>query len=331
MSPMKTNTFALQRIPPENWKRCLLLACTGLVVILVSMEFALRSKGYLPSVNDDMAMWALQYRETLNEQQPVVLLGSSRTHCDFQLETFCNAYGKRPRQLALVASSPIPILDQLSHEPSFAGLVLCEVSPELFFGSTRVPQRALQRYKSMQSSLFDFRARSLGLWLQSHLVCLNPGLKLRQLAEAVAKGEWPVLHNRMNGLRNRFAFEQGGTASKYDISLSDNVTQSRTTSEDENIDSVCEMVNRIRDHGGDVVMVYLPCRGRSRETQLRRYPKQLYWNEIVRRTGCLGIHSSEHETLKEFVPEFDFSHLARDKAEAYTRRFVGVLKGKLNE
>lgn len=55
-----------------------------------------------------------------------------------------------------------------------------------------------------------------------------------------------------------------------------------------------------------------------------RFPRQQYWDEIIRRTGCRGFHYLDNPVTKTLFPP-DGSHLMPDQAKIFTRelaRFV---------
>src|SRR6185312_12996442 len=120
-----------------------------------------------------------------------VLIGSSRMWQDVDLTAWQQVTGNRPIQLAVAGKNPRPVLRELADDPAFHGLVLCEVTPYLFFvepeapmeefmrrGHTQTPsQRASNRLDMMLErwlAFIDYDTRLSSLWKRIPLP-LRPG------------------------------------------------------------------------------------------------------------------------------------------------------------
>src|SRR5262245_31055262 len=71
---------------------------------------------------------------------------------DLDLDVLEQGLGRRPVQLAVVGSSPFPILADLAADPTFRGTVLLDVVPAMFFAPPGSPPmeasaKALRRYQ----------------------------------------------------------------------------------------------------------------------------------------------------------------------------------------
>lgn len=83
-------------------------------------------------------------------------------------------------------------------------------------------------------------------------------------------------------------------------------------------------VEAIQKRGGTIIFVRFPSNDWYRELEQARWPRERYWNRLIKETGCLGIHFEDHEELKEFnCPEW--SHLTQEDAIEFTRRLYAII------
>ncbi len=324
------------RLPREAFGRVWILALLLLLVGTIGMEIVFRAHGYQPSVRDHTPLWALT-RVTMPpyDRNVVALVGSSRMQCDISLDVFEDTYGSKPVQLSLIASSPIPMLGDLADDVHFRGLVLCEMSPALFFSNDNeyyyIVNLALAKRDAMDDALFDYWETRALVFLQSHFVSLSGELQMKESLPEMISGRWPDTPYRFRGDRVRFFDSTKTTRSLPDIPLPEASPEgiTMTPEEMEIIAKVKGYVGRIRERGGDVVFVYLPCRGDNKVDEILHYPHEIYWETLLRETDCFGINSDYHETLWQYTPQVDYSHLDYKDAEEFTRNFVFILQSRI--
>ena len=96
------------------------------------------------------------------------------------------------------------------------------------------------------------------------------------------------------------------------------------------IGSIKDDVERIRARGGRVVFVRFPSTGPLRELELEMWPREAYWDRLIRETGAPGIHFEDHSELMEFeCPEW--SHLTRSDAVSFTRRLAAIYRNTVGD
>ncbi|MAQ91887.1 MAG: hypothetical protein CMM03_18685, partial [Rhodopirellula sp.] len=61
------------------------------------------------------------------------------------------------------------------------------------------------------------------------------------------------------------------------------------------------------------------------EFELQYYPRENFFDRIVKETGCLGIHFQDYPELRDFKCVED-SHLGVEQALDYTRQLINVLR-----
>ena len=303
---------------------------------MFATEMVYRSHGYAPSVRDHTPLWALT-RVTMqpDDRNVVALVGSSRMQCAISLDVFEDTFGSKPVQLSLIASSPIPLLEDLADDEHFRGLVICEMSPAIFFSTDNeyyyIADMALAKRDAMDDALFDYWETRGLVFLQSHFVSLSGELQMKDSLTAMITRRWPESPYRFRGDRMRY-FDSTKTNRRLpDIPLPEESPEGITmTSEEMEIIATAKgYIERIRERGGDVVFVYLPCRGDNKVDEIMHYPHDVYWETLLRETDCFGINSDYHETLNQYTPQVDYSHLDYKDAEGFTSNLVFILQSRI--
>jgi hypothetical protein len=121
---------------------------------MTAWELAMRSLGLRTAdIDDSPSHWAVERRKLENgRHDKVVIVGSSRILFDTDLDVWKEMTGRRPVQLALPGTSPRPYLASVAADTDFAGLVICDVAPEMFFSPFI---GALPQFVGMQDSWRD--------------------------------------------------------------------------------------------------------------------------------------------------------------------------------
>ncbi len=299
-----------------------------------TFEWIIRQEGFVPSVSDDARLWAVQRAQVPeNDPNAIVLLGSSRSLCGMNLDALETTLGTKPIQLAGIGSSPVPILKHLAEESDFKGLILCEVTPRLFYSKHRNkhPERVLGTYASVQSSLFGLTERRLSVAVESYIVSLSSALQLEELIKALIRQQWPIPNRTVQANRqcNFNPWKQEHFPPPPSPPFSKSPKLSNT--EREIIAEVKGYIDTLRQRGGDVIFKYIPSSGKQREMEERYYPRDPYWYTLLSETNTRGIHSDDEPTLASFQPHADDSHLDFDDAESFSRNLGQVIKTRMEQ
>ena len=334
------------------------LAIILLFVALVAWEAYWRMHEYPCSPDSNKDLWANVRSEVKKlDSDDVILLGSSRVWYDIQIYEWEKLTGRRPLQLALPGSSPIPVLQDLVEHTTFNGTILVGVTPGLFFsnpgpgkGPWRRPGQNIDRYyHRTYAQLFNYWVSNP---LQHHLAFLQAGnffddTNLESLIDRIPfKGRvkvdppfpWFSIpdDNRNVTMRGQVTTDTafaGMIRRVWQSHASGHPHDSADLAKhgSEVIDMVVRYDSILTARGGQIVFVRCPSSGWYRDQENKEYPRERFWNVLLEKTGAKGYHFEDYPELnKYFCPEW--SHLATPDAKVFTHDLVthmiqdGVLK-----
>ena len=323
---------------------------TGMLVtgFVVFWEIHFRTRGFTPTYNDDKVLWATKRKEIYkSSDEATVFIGSSRIKFDLDIPTWKKLTGEDAIQLAMVATSPRPVLRHLSNDENFRGKLIVDFMEPLFFSP-----RTFITEKSAQEAIAYFQSETPA---QRTSAILN--YKLESSLVFLEEGKFG-LNNLLNDLQlpNRpgvFAFPSFPhefEVAKYDrqtymtpMFLSNPILIKRQTDnwtklgaldktpgiKGEALEAVFkevkDAVDKIQARGGQVIFVRPPSSGGYLETETVVYPRQQYWDEMLKYTNAPGIHYADYPaTAKLVCPEW--SHLAPEDVITYTEELVKILQ-----
>jgi hypothetical protein len=328
-----------------------------LAVIIVfsfaaSWEYYWRSRGFTPTHNDDKVLWALKRKEIYHTpERSTVFIGGSRIKFDVDIPTWETLTGDEVIQLALVGTPARPILQDLAKDTRFKGKVIIDVAEPQFFTLD-----SMNREKSARESLEYYNGETpaqrastfVNYELESRLVLLEEGkFSLTELLEDLRIPDRPGVFTFP-----QFPKEFGLTTAERQTFmnakfLSDTAlqnTQKRIWSrllvggmkrfpamQGEQLEvflvHIKTFVDQIRARGGQVIFVRPPSSGILLETEKQTYPRDQYWDRLLKFTNTPGIHFEDYPEIAHFVcPEM--SHLSSEDAVTFTKHLVRILEEK---
>jgi len=87
-----------------------------------------------------------------------------------------------------------------------------------------------------------------------------------------------------------------------------------------------ENVQQFKKRGGEIIFVRHPSDGGCRPLEAHNFPREKYWDRLLKETGCPGIHFEDHPSLQGYeLPEW--SHMRADQTPKYTRALVEIIEG----
>jgi hypothetical protein len=354
-----TSNFDFVRpVPNLPWRGILAAVVLLSVAATAAWELRARAAGYKPTLNDTADLWS-EMRGTVKPDS-IVLLGTSRTLFDMDLDVLERGLGQRPKQLALVGSSPFPILADLAADESFHGTVVLDVVPAMYFAPPGSPpmeasEKALRRYRSWNYA--QRWSHQLAVPLE-HVVASvrQEDLTLAKLLERlpipdradahVSPRMPPYFYSLERDRRARMVPEAAivGSPLQQEITHSwlrlfklppppsfippEVFGKMMGQAFEARFADTAKHIARIQSRGGKVVLVRLPVSGPLVDIEEQLAPRAATWDRLVRENAVPSIHFAEHADLRTFVcPEW--SHLSASDSVEFTRRLVPHLKAAL--
>lgn len=321
------------RAPAGPWGRTWLLTLLIATAGIGGMEWSWRQLGHRPNVVDDPVWWAIHRGRASNDDPAtVVLLGKSRMQLDVDMTTLRDRlHGWTVVQLAVDGRSCVATLHDLADDPAFCGTVVASLAAEdLADGDCESQAEYVAAYRA-RVALTQQLDRTVGAWLQSRLVTLNPSVRLKAVMTSLLRtGALPrpwyikTLTDRSRHadyaradldrlLKNHHA--------KFDEPVSDPITPGDWLASAAALESCVE---RIQARGGRVVFVRFPTTGRRWEWDEGRFPRARYWDRFAAQTAAATIHFRDVPALSGFECP-DTSHLDQRDAPAFTAALASEL------
>ena len=354
-----TSNFDFVRTTPDvPWRRVLLAVALLSTAATAAWEIHARVSGYTPTLNDTPDLWA----EARAKVKPdsIVLLGTSRMLFDMDLDVLEQGLGRRPTQLALVGSSPFPILADLAADESFRGTVLLDIVPAMFLAPTGSPpveasEKALRRHRTWNHA--QKWSHRLALPLENHVAFLRQedltlGKLLEEIpvpnrAHALVGPKFPPYFYTLDRDRRArmvpAAAIIGSPLQQAVVNVwlplftppppprfipSEQFKQMMEQGLEARFRETAKHVAKIQSRGGKVVFLRLPVTGPLAEREEQLAPRAVTWDRLVKESAVPAIHFAEHAELSAFnCPEW--SHLSAEDSVEFTRRLVPHLQAAL--
>jgi hypothetical protein len=319
------------------------------ITVVLSWEVFVRNKGFDTSYDDEPPLWA-DKRKMVYEpaEKATVFIGSSRIKFDLDINTWENITGDHAIQLASVGSSPRPVLEDLANDKKFKGKLLIDVTEGLFFSnapnSLATPEENLKYYKDetpAQKASFQLNKglESQLVFLDKDRLSLNALLARLRIPNRPAVFEFPIFPpdfgrskpSRQDYMTDRFLTDtnqQNQVRGIWDFFRKMDRNPAPTAGQiDSILASVKNCTDKIRSRGGQVIFVRTPSSGPFLLGEIKRFPREQFWNRLLTATNCPGIHFSDYPAIAHFVcPEF--SHLSQPDAILFTKNFIQILQEK---
>ncbi|MDO1450828.1 hypothetical protein Q0590_31430 [Rhodocytophaga aerolata] len=307
-----------------------------------------RSEGFPVSYNDDGPLWANKRKEIYHSTASApVIIGASRIKYDVDLATWEKICGQKPVQLALVGTSPRPVLKDLADDVNFKGFVLVDVSEGSFFTPTGSPYEARARERIAfypKWSLAQQGSFQVNRVLESSFVFLDDRFSLSALLPALplpkresikpSPPAFPRAWTYVNFDRQTFMSQQvirdttllNQVKKVWMWSMSVQKGHGGDTLQTM-LDEVKLCIDKIKARGGKVLFVRPPSNGPYREHEKKVFPRERYWDRLLAYTQTAGIHFEDYPDLAHYqCPEW--SHLTPEDAIPFTASLIRIMRQK---
>lgn len=315
--------------------------------VVIGSELYLRNQGVTVDYDDGPPLWADKRAKACQPtDKTVVFIGSSRIKYDLDIPTWRALTSAEPVQLAIEGSCPRPALEDLANDPDFKGKLVIDVTEGLFFSDAppfmgsplenvkyfhdRTPaQRAsfeLNRLLESQWVILDKNNYSLNAQLDALELQSRPGVFMMPI--------FPMNFGRTTFERQAYMTDSfvANTAEREKVKgiwgffakMAMSAPPTPQARYDAIFKSVAVNVNKIKARGGEVVFVRTPSSGVYFQGESMGFPRDKFWDRLLKETNCIGIHFKDYPAIANFdCPEL--SHLKKSDAVIFTRYFFELL------
>lgn len=352
-SSTSSSDIPYRDVPDRNWRLAWVLCVVLVIVALTGWEITARSMQHLPGDYDQYDNFVGHWAEERSKLDApghdirVVLLGSSRMLWAADLDILEAELGTRPLQLAIAGTGPALMFEGLVENTDFDGLVLMGVTPFLFnrlnegaFGGD-----AIAWYDDPSPS--DRSGLRIHMALSEHLGFLDDGFKLFELIDHYSDfpdregawdlnaGEWKLGHHYADRQTDMWgpvevpgSFDNEQILAFWMDGLSRDPEDAERMAEmvDTSVEFFAPLVEKLRDRGGDVVLIRMPSNGKYLEHDLAANYRELTWDPMTEQIGAVAINAMDHPGLSSELEIPEWSHLSRQDQDDFSRRIVPIIE-----
>lgn len=332
-------------------KKAALLMLAIVILVMASWEIYLRSQNLEPSYDDNDALWANQRARIYEpKSETVVFIGSSRIKYDLDIPTWEKLTGKKAVMLAMTGSNPRPVLANLAADENFKGNLVIDVTEILFLSDapfhSEKPNTNLAYYKDRtpaQKASFEINhlLESQLVFLDKDYLTINAKLNALQVPNRPGVFVMPPFpigfertkFNEQALMSDEFVATKSQQQQMIDIwHLIMSGPKPPPMTEEALmavINSVKSDIDKIKSRGGHVVFVRTPSTGMMGQGEKMIFPKEKFWDRLLKETGCPGFHYADNPVMSQLVC-IEESHLKPKDAIIFTQEFVKMLQAENN-
>jgi hypothetical protein len=325
-----------------------LLTVVLAVAFMTAWELYVRSRGFSPTYNDDKILWATKRGQVYQSpDQCTVFIGPSRIKFDLDIPLWKHLTGEDAIQLAMVGTSPRPLLRDLANDENFKGkLIVDAMETAVFSPATFITEKSavdgLAYYQG--ETLAQRGSAMLGHQLESQLAFLEEGkfgisnlLNDLQLPSRPGIFTFPSMphefavssYDRQTSMTPMFLTNPALIKRQTDCWIRLGALNKAPGIKGDTLERVFkemkDAVDKIRARGGKVVFLRMPSSGTYLESETVAYPRDQYWEPLLKYTNTPGIHYADYPAIANFTcPEW--SHLQPKDVITFTNELVRILR-----
>jgi hypothetical protein len=307
-------------------------------------EIYWRQQYFKPNISDSKMNWALE-RNKINKndnKRKIVIIGASRAQSGIVPkileENFTNT---KVINLTIDGIHSLYILKDLSEEPNFKGLILFSLT-----AATLHPhnfENALPWVEFYHNKFISFSGISeklnliIQIKLQEKFVIMSSKLRLIELINSNFKPR--KLYGHMDSDRYRaLNYYERLTYSELVIERKRRIeylNENKLNNFEKRIlrdvinNKLLKYFYNLKKNGSNLVLIRMPSTNESWEYEEKKFPREIYWNNIVTLTNIPSIHFKDFETLKKFECP-DTSHLDSSSNPEFTKNLGEIINNKIN-
>lgn len=325
----------MRRVPGGRWGLTWLVTLVAFVGCAIGLEAFVRSRGYQPSIKEDVNSWALERRRASDRSpRTVAILGASRILLAFSPQAFRTTLPDyRYVMLAQQSSAPVGSLRDLALDPDFRGIALVDIAENGFDRSAWDRQDALiAAYHRGWRSIGQLGERWLATQVQSRLALLASS-GLLALEGLLRDGAWPKPpYTTTYPDRTKFAdydLVDVERKRKVRLQLLEGWTRTSDNPAPWLADALAQelYIALIHARGGKVVYVRMPTCDERWEHDAIKTPKALFWDRLAQATQAVTVHFQDYPALSDFECP-DTSHIASKDGPRFTAALLEILAAR---
>ena len=312
-----------------------------LLIATLAWEGCWRWNGFVPTHKDDVALWGSE-RDRLRTAGPeaIAVVGSSRIFYGLETDMIREQTGRPVIQLAVNGMTPVPVLEDLAADESFAGVVLCGISLQAIFGVEKhraKGERWLEGYRRLTrldrwnhrvtrvlETIFVYPSKEeLGFQLLTHFQILTS----QEPENVFAPGstQLSIVDERRGSYVTDFVMRERNVRHLIvgmqlrDIGVNPVVVEPEIKAEI--MARFRDAVAKIQARGGKVVFVLYPSGGAILERENLAWPRDDYWEPLATLPGVTAIHYTDYPVLAQ-IKTVEDSHISRPDRIIFTRELL---------
>ena len=325
----------------KHWLVTFSIAVLSCVVLCVMVELHRRAQGHLPTVRDDVDLWALE-RARVDSAGPeaIAILGTSRILYGLDPDVLARALpGKVPVMLAVNGAYPLAVLDDLARDLKFTGTALVDIDARGLSRYYRDMQQAqVRRFVEGVGPSTTVHRRLLSQWQVKMLLgdadlgliptltrrLFNSGRPQPRHATIAPNraGSLDFQHPNTNTTAMAANFAAGVLADYQDHPPP---PPDQWLSE---LNDVANDVRAIQARGGHVLFFCSATSGAHLIADQQGYPRAKYWDrfarEIAEPNGARAIYALDIPAIAA-LPLPDSSHIDQRDRGAFTAAIAQLL------
>ena len=325
----------------KYWLLSFSVAVLSCVVLCVSIELHRRAQGHLPTVRDDLDLWALERaRVDRAGQNAIAVLGTSRILYGLDPDVLARALpGKVPVMLAVNGAYPLAALSDLARDGGFTGTALVDIDARGLSRYYRDMQQAqVRRFADGVGPSAAVHRRMLSQW-QASLLLGDADLGLMPTLARLLFGAAPpqtrhatIAPNRAGALD--FLHPNTNTtamAANFAAGVLADYKDHPPPAPDmwlAELDDVVKDIRAIRARGGKVLFFCSATSGAHLMADQQGYPRAQYWDrfarEIAAPNGAQSIYALDIPAIAALsLP--DSSHIDQRDRAAFTQAVAQLM------
>jgi hypothetical protein len=301
--------------------------------LLTTLEAFARSQGAEPSLKDGPPAWSVQRERARGEHggsAPLALIGSSRFQLGIEPDVLASTIARPVANLAISASLPFAVLEDLAKDSEFKGWVLCDMGAfrkdedDPTAAAASLPQSYVN-YFHARTSVSDLEIGAREFFQERFaflLPAFSPHTRLMRLGVPTGNGQKIV--------SNRF--------SPYDFAHSPDIEAARQhwerafrealvpISDDQVLrfaERVSAWVKAVQARGGNVIFLRMVSSYGVRAVEDTVSPRA-QWDLFASHVAGIAIHYEDVPSLRDFQA-MDGAHLDANDARAFSAALGRVL------